>query len=479
MLSRVSIVTRIALAGVLTLLVFAIAMLFFMKYSLEQAIYSEMQARVDVAEKTMWEMVRAKGPPSLVGGKLRFGQWVANGDQSLVDHVRKLTGANATLFAVINRKPIRVATTIRKFDGSGRNVNTELVGPARAAFDRGRSFAGESSVAGRLFVNRYDAIRDSRGHIIGIVYTGIPLTALQEKVARAMRFAIVGTALALLASITLLYVAMRPLRRAFRNAVTIAQGLAEGDVAQRSNAVSAGELGAVSSAFRDMIVYQQRMAMVADALARGDFSMKIVPVSARDRLGIAFAHMSEQMQGLMQQLELSAMTDSLTQLGNRRAFDARMRTDLARAARRGGNVCLAVIDVDDFKAVNDEKGHQRGDAVLSKLADILRGLRAEDAAYRLGGDEFAVVFSDTSRANALVAFEQIRRQAEAELEGTTISIGLAFSPNGIVDAETLSRQADAALYACKHRGSNVVIDFEAAKSFKEALGGSVLPPGPV
>jgi len=478
MLSRVSIITRIALAGVLSLLVFAVAMLFFIKYSLEQAIYSEMQARVDVAENTMWELLRAKGRPSLVDGKLHFGQWLANGDRSLVDHVHKLTGANATIFAVIRGKPIRVATTIRKLHGSGRNVNTELVGPARAAYDRGHGFAGESPVAGRLFLNRYDDIRDSRGRIIGMVYTGIPLTTLQDKVARAMRVAIVGTALALLASITLLYVAMRPLRRAFRNAVTIAQGLAEGDVAQRSNVVSAGELGAVSSAFRDMIVYQQRMAMVADALARGDFSMKIVPVSPRDRLGIAFAHMSEQMQGLMQQLEVSAMTDSLTQLGNRRAFDARMRTDLARAARRGGNVCLALIDVDDFKAVNDEKGHQRGDAVLSKLADILRRLRAEDAAYRLGGDEFAVVFSDASRANALVAFEQIRRQAEAELEGTTISIGLAFSANGIVDAETLSRHADAALYACKHRGSNVVLDFESAKSI-EALGGPALPPGPV
>ncbi len=451
---------RIILAGCLSLILFAIAMLVFIKIDLEQAIYSETDARVQVAQNTMRELIRAKGVPTLADGKLRIGRWVANNDNSLVDHLRALTGADATLFALLDGKPMRVTTTIRKLDGSGRNVHTELVGPARDAFDAGRSFAGVSPVAGRPFLNRYDALRDARGRVIGIVYTGIPLTTMNSTVSRAMRMVLVVTATALLASLLLLYAAVRPLQRAFQNAVAMARGLAGGDVDQHSEVVSDDELGQVSLAFHDMIKYQQRMACIADALASGDFSEEVTPVSQRDRLGLAFAHMSKDLKRLVEQLEQSAMTDSLTQLGNRRAFDAHMRSELSRAARHGGQVWLALVDVDNFKAVNDENGHQHGDVVLSKLGAVLRHLRAEDSAYRLGGDEFAVVFSDCPREHAKRALERLREEAQMELFGTTISLGLAGSPQGLIDAETLLRQADAALYVCKQRGRNIVVSFD-------------------
>jgi diguanylate cyclase (GGDEF)-like protein len=457
---RISIVTRIALAASLSLLLFAVAMLICVKNDIEQAVYSETDARVATAEKTIEKLIRIKGEPTLVAGQLRLGRWLANRDNSLVDEVHNLTGADATLFAIVGGKPMRVTTTIRKADGSGRIVHTELVGPARLAYDAGHGFAGISNVAGRPFLNRYDPLRDKRGRVVGIVYTGIPLTMMRDMVAKAMRTVIIVTAFALLASFALLYIAMRPLRRAFRNAVIMAQGLAGGDVDQQSGIVSNDELGAVSSAFREMIKYQQRMACIADALAGGDFSNEVVPVSERDRLGIAFAHMSGKLNRLVQQLEASAMTDALTQLGNRRAFDARMHGELSRAARHGGQVWLALVDIDNFKAVNDENGHQHGDVVLSKLGAVLRHVRAEDGAYRLGGDEFAVILADCSREDANLALERLREEAQDELFGTTISVGLACSAQGLIDGETLQRQADAALYVCKQRGRNIVVAFD-------------------
>lgn len=98
--SRISIGTRIVLAGCVSLVLFAVAMLLFIRIDLQQAIYTETDARVQVAQNTLRELVRAKGVPTLVDGKLRLGRWVANGDNSLVDHLHALTGADATLFAL-------------------------------------------------------------------------------------------------------------------------------------------------------------------------------------------------------------------------------------------------------------------------------------------------------------------------------------------------------------------------------------------
>jgi diguanylate cyclase (GGDEF)-like protein len=459
---RFSIFTRVALAGSFSLVFFAFSMLFIIENELQHAIYHEIDSRVRSAGGTLSELTLAKGPPSVSAGVLRFGPWVANGDVTLVDRVHALSGADATLFAIRNGKPVRVATTVRNANGT-RNIGTELRGPARAAFDGGRDFIGVSEVAGRLFIDRYVATRDAAGHRVAILYTGIPLTDMDVAVAHAMRAVVVATAIGLVVCLLLLNAVMVPMRRAFRNAVAIAQGLSGGDVDQRSDYVSEGELGEMSVAFSDMITYQQRMAALADNLAAGDFTNEVVPVSDRDRLGIAFAHMSANLKGLVRQLEASAMTDSLTLLGNRRAFDARMHAELSRAARHNGYVWLALIDVDNFKVVNDENGHQHGDVVLARVGTLLRGIRAEDSAYRLGGDEFAVVLTDCSRGDAERALERLRSAAPHQLFDTTISIGFAGSPQGLLDTESLLRQADAALYVCKQSGRNTLVDFDSAQ----------------
>jgi len=460
---RFSIFTRVALAGSFSLVLLAFSMLFIIQNALDRAISGEMDARVLSAEGMLSELTLAKGRPTVARGILRFGVWTANANETLVDRVRALTGADATLFAVRDGKPIRVSTTIRNADGSTRDRGTELRGPARAAFDAGRDFVGVTRVAGRLFVDRYDTIHDARGRRIAILSTLIPLTEMNVAVHHAMRAVFIVTALGLLVCISLLHAVMVPMRRAFRNAVAIAQGLSAGDVDQRNDYVSGGELGQMSVAFGDMILYQQRMAALADSLAAGDFTNEVVPVSDRDRLGIAFADMSANLKGLVRQLESSAMTDTLTLLGNRRAFDARMYAELARAERHDGHVWLALVDIDNFKTVNDEHGHQHGDVVLSRVGTLLRAIRAYDSAYRLGGDEFAVVLTDCTRGETEGALERLRAAAQEQLFGTTISIGFAGSTQALMDSESLLRQADAALYVCKQRGRNTIVDFDRAQ----------------
>jgi diguanylate cyclase (GGDEF)-like protein len=424
-------------------------------------VYNGKNARLQIGHSVMLDLLRAKGPPSLAGGTLRFGRWIANGDTSLVDRVRRVAGTDATLLAVIGGKPIRVATTVES--GGARHLGTELRGPARAAFDAGRDFTGINPILGRNYLNHYSALRDRSGKIVAIVDTSVPLAMLYGAEWRMMRWVVLGTVIALTMSFILLYVVMRPLRHAFAGAIAMAYGLAAGEVDQQSHAVTSDEIGEVHRAFEQMIRYQQHMAAIADAIARGDFSADVTPVSERDRLGVAIAAMSRNLADLMAQLEASAMTDSLTQLGNRRAFDQKMQSELSRIARHGGSLSLALIDVDHFKGVNDRYGHQHGDGVLSALAGVLRSTRAEDAAYRLGGDEFAVILVDTNAADAKLALERVRQAAQSELLGTTVTIGIGTSLEGFIDSEGVRRQADAALYVGKQRGRNIVVIFDEAQ----------------
>ncbi|MHC5024489.1 MAG: GGDEF domain-containing protein [Planctomycetota bacterium] len=160
-----------------------------------------------------------------------------------------------------------------------------------------------------------------------------------------------------------------------------------------------------------------------------------------------------------QTLHQQARTDPLTGLGNRRTLEERM-TELLRSDRRGRRTIVAmVLDLDRFKAVNDELGHDVGDEVLSDLGRLLReNLRQEDCAVRLGGDEFVVIMPGLS----LRAAKSIAKRLAGRFDRMpwsharprpTISIGLASAyADQLADASELLRQADRALYASKRAG---------------------------
>src|SRR6266545_1948983 len=150
-----------------------------------------------------------------------------------------------------------------------------------------------------------------------------------------------------------------------------------------------------------------------------------------------------------------ALTDPLTGLGNHRHFHERLQRELVAAEEAGQPLSLCLIDVDDFKNINDNHGHPAGDRVLSQVA--LR-LRQGGEAFRLGGDEFAVLLPEHDEPTALdTATSIVDRLRSMELEHEeriTVSAGVATFPVQGVGRDELIRLADSALYWAKEHGKN-------------------------
>lgn len=179
----------------------------------------------------------------------------------------------------------------------------------------------------------------------------------------------------------------------------------------------------------------------------------------------------------MQQLEREASHDSLTGLKNRRRFEEDLRTAMARSRREATTGALLMIDLDNFKSVNDSRGHQAGDALIKEIAGVLqRRTRESDALARLGGDEFAIVLPRCSLQEARLVAEAIaeairRHRPEGDgIEPVTASIGVAmFGDDPKVSLASLLSEADTAMYAAKDAGRNGVCVFDPLALHSEAL----------
>src|SRR3954447_7337146 len=171
--------------------------------------------------------------------------------------------------------------------------------------------------------------------------------------------------------------------------------------------------------------------------------------------------------GLHETVQRQAVTDELTGLYNHRRFQEAMEDESERARRFGQDMGLVMLDIDDFKRVNDNYGHQQGDLVLSEVARILRESSREiDAPARYGGEELAVVLPGTDLEGAYNLAERVRAGIEAlELPvpggrgplRVTASLGVASLTHGEGDPRDLLARADAALYEAKRSGKNKVI----------------------
>lgn len=156
-------------------------------------------------------------------------------------------------------------------------------------------------------------------------------------------------------------------------------------------------------------------------------------------------------------------TDALTGLAARRVFEQRLAEEFERSTRYGGQFCLAVIDVDFFKTVNDTCGHLVGDDILQSVAELLRiNTRATDLPARYGGDEFVVILPEVGADGALVMLERFREAVASTLalpngDAVTISCGLAPWEADLdqTPADLFSR-TDNALYESKQKGRNCV-----------------------
>ncbi len=176
---------------------------------------------------------------------------------------------------------------------------------------------------------------------------------------------------------------------------------------------------------------------------------------------------------VQRRLEELSITDDLTRLHNRRHLFARFEEEFERAKRHEKSLSCVIIDIDNFKSVNDRFGHQKGDTVLRSIADIIQShSRISDTVARYGGEEFVMLLPETDAPGARFVAEKVRKVVEEHgADGNefasvqvTVSLGIATTtPSEFAHVENedeLLRRADEALYRAKSAGKNRVCAYQ-------------------
>ena len=220
----------------------------------------------------------------------------------------------------------------------------------------------------------------------------------------------------------------------------------------------------------NFLIVQRKPALVIMVVLVG-YLVLFAPVFAQTVQAIVFVMTSsvtclfayifaERAERQRRQLEMLADHDALTGAFNRRTMNRELQAAIDHAQRSGEPAGLAIMDLDNFKRVNDINGHEDGDRVLVRFAEMVRAnVRASDRFFRTGGEEFLVLAPLTTPAELHALAERLRREAALAMGGgepaVTVSIGVAGLRPGETAAQWLAR-ADAAMYRAKHHGRNRV-----------------------
>lgn len=218
----------------------------------------------------------------------------------------------------------------------------------------------------------------------------------------------------------------------------------------------------------EIVLPLQQLAQTAYTVRRERmFDKRVAPTAIAElhELGDDFNALLDELESWQRQVELEnaslahqASHDPLTGVRNRAFFEAQLQRSLRHGLESGERVAVLFVDVDRFKAINDELGHEAGDAVLRGIASRLKSsVRESDLVARLGGDEFAIVMKPLGEAKHAVALAETIRLSIAEpislpSDGymtASLSIGIAIFPDHAIDAASLLRNADAAMYRAK------------------------------
>ena len=225
-----------------------------------------------------------------------------------------------------------------------------------------------------------------------------------------------------------------------RLAILLAEQRGIGELAERTD-----EVGTVMSSFTRMLETVERQAAEINSFAM--------------RLDAAY----KELESTNIRLKETSFKDEVTGLYNRRFFSVRLEEEMSRYRRFNHPVSLVLMDLDGFKAVNDEMGHVVGDETLRDVGQVLmKHSRGINVVSRYGGDEFAVLLVETSKAGARLYADRIRevlvKYAFPHGKSVTASFGVASLPeDDAATADDLFRAADEALYAAKRAGKNVVV----------------------
>jgi diguanylate cyclase (GGDEF)-like protein len=245
-------------------------------------------------------------------------------------------------------------------------------------------------------------------------------------------------------------------RRALESETT----LLENDVAKSTGYVS-GFAETLSEMCVPLIVQGEKLGvLVLDSKHKDNFSSTdIKPLESVAAICVT-AILNARFVDRMRQL---AYADGLTGLYNRRYFETRVKEELERAERYAGGMAVVMLDIDNFKKLNDEFGHLLGDETLRQISQIFqRQLRKVDVVCRYGGEEFVIILPATSGERALGVAEKLRKAIEEHdfpgiPRAVTISLGVAEYPQHGRTRDELVASADAALYAAKQHGRNMVL----------------------
>ena len=193
--------------------------------------------------------------------------------------------------------------------------------------------------------------------------------------------------------------------------------------------------------------------------------------------GAVVGLLRSRLERLAYNLATQANTDPVTSIANRRSFESHFDHELS-ADEEGQSLSIVICDLDRFKAVNDELGHDQGDVALKLAAEtIASSVRSVDIVFRLGGEEFAVLLPNTAALEAYVVAERIRGGVQDAFANhpvpLTVSCGLATRIHPAMDRKALLRAADAALYHAKRNGRNRTVTHDSALDDQGASASSV------
>ena len=292
-------------------------------------------------------------------------------------------------------------------------------------------------------------------------------TRVTEIVRTEQRSLIAIFLVSVIAGLVSAWLLARSLARPIRELQAAMAIVAEGDLEHPVEARSRDEIGDLTHIFNNLSrnVYEAQQRLREKIDLAGTALMK-----TNEQLQQRSQELEQRSQDLEKALNLVeklAVTDSLTDLRNRRYFDDNLATSFARALRFNEPLALLLIDIDYFKNINDTYGHAAGDTILQTLSGIFKSrTRETDISARLGGDEFSFLLYRTNREAGLAFGEELlarTHELEFSFLGQTVkiglSIGVACNWDDIHSIEALYGAADEALYEAKRRGRNQVVAY--------------------
>src|SRR5579875_2568493 len=243
-------------------------------------------------------VAQSGGLPSIRAGAIDFPGWESRGYFSMLDSAATLSGADLTIFSLLGKTPELVATDIK--DTNGAFVVAATPAPEiLSAIRSGKDFTGPSSVAGRKIFAASVPIVDTKGDTVGLYMASYPYEQIDQDVLRLLAFVTISTGSVFFVVLAVSAIVVRALRGDVAKLSRVAAELSYGRFESERLRVGTSEMISLTDAFERMMLYQRKMADVAEHIAQGYLGIDVAPHSHDDRLGYSLARMTQQLRSMI------------------------------------------------------------------------------------------------------------------------------------------------------------------------------------